>query len=57
MDGQESHVLLPLTRDEAQELLARLLLSHDDDNDISAALMKRLAGVLEGVSPRRMLNA
>ena len=54
MDGQQSQLLLPLTRDEAQELLARLLLSHDDDNDTSAALMKRLAGVLEGVTPRRL---
>ena len=42
MDGQENNILLPLTRDEAQELLARLLLSHDDDNDLSASLMKRL---------------
>lgn len=47
MDAQQGHVLLPLTRDEAQELLARLLLSHDDDNDISAELMKRLAHSLE----------
>lgn len=54
MDGQQSQLLLPLSRDEAQELLARLLLSHDDDNDISAALMKRLAGVLEGVSTRQL---
>lgn len=45
MDGPQ--VLLPLSREEAQELLARLLLSHDDDNDLSASLMKRLAYVLE----------
>lgn len=48
MDGQQGHVFLPLTREEAQELLARLLLSHDDDNDLSASLMKRLAFALDG---------
>ncbi len=47
MDGLQGHVFLPLTREEAQELLARLLLSHDDDNDLSAALMKRIAYALE----------
>ena len=45
MDVHE--VSLSLTRDEAQELLARLLLSHDDDNDLSAGLMKRLAHALD----------
>ena len=47
MEGQEKNVLLPLTREEAQELLARLLLSHDDDNELSASLMKRLAVLIE----------
>ena len=47
MDGTQGDVLLPLTRAEAHELLARLLLSHDDDNDLSADLMKRLARALE----------
>jgi len=47
MEGQEINVLLPLTREEAQELLARLLLSHDDDNDLSASLMKRLAVLID----------
>lgn len=42
-----------MTREEAQELLARLLLSHDDDNDLSAALMKRLALCLETVPVSR----
>jgi len=54
MDGQENNILLPLTRDEAQELLARLLLSHDDDNDLSASLMKRLAVLIEGFEGRRV---
>jgi hypothetical protein len=59
MEGHEGKFLLPLSYAEAQELLARLLLSHDDDNDLSAALMKRLAGVLEGKGsmgtlPRKM---
>lgn len=45
--AQEGNVMLPLTREEAQELLARLLLSHDDDNELSSILMKRLAYALE----------
>lgn len=53
MEGLEGRVLLPLTRDEAQELLARLLLSHDDDNDLSAALMKRLAQAIENIPVSR----
>lgn len=57
MDGQEKNVLLPLTRDEAQELLARLLLSHDDDNDLSASLMKRLAMLIEGFERPRLMTA
>lgn len=52
MDGQQGDVFIPLTRAEAQELLARLLLSHDDDNDLSANLMKRLARALESTAPR-----
>lgn len=43
----QGDVELSLTREEAQELLARLLLSHDDDNELSASLMKRLARSLE----------
>jgi hypothetical protein len=46
--------MLPLSREEAQELLARLLLSHDDDNDLSASLMKRLAVLIEGFEGLRM---
>jgi len=57
MEGQEINVLLPLTREEAQELLARLLLSHDDDNDLSASLMKRLAVLIEGFEGRRVAVA
>jgi hypothetical protein len=57
MDGQEKEVMLPLTREEAQELLARLLLSHDDDNDLSASLMKRLATLIEGFETHRTLVA
>jgi hypothetical protein len=58
MEGQEKNVLLPLTREEAQELLARLLLSHDDDNELSASLMKRLAVLIENFeSPRLAIAA
>lgn len=57
MDGQENKVMLPLTREEAQELLARLLLSHDDDNELSAALMKRLAVLIEDFEGMRTLVA
>ena len=52
MDGHQGDVSLSLTRAEAQELLARLLLSHDDDNDLSADLMKRLARAIETSAPR-----
>lgn len=48
---------LPLAYEEAQELLARLLLSHDDDNDLSAAVMKRLARALETYKERRLQPA
>ena len=47
MDGHQGDLSIPLSRAEAQELLARLLLSHDDDNDLSASLMKRLARALD----------
>ena len=43
----ETTVDLTLTRAEARELFARLMLSHDYDNDLSTGLMKRLARILE----------
>ena len=53
----EKTVDLNLTRAEARELFARLMLSHDYDNDLSTGLMKRLARLLEtpdsGISERR----
>lgn len=48
---------LLLAQDEAQELLARLLLSQDDDNDLSAAIMRRLAKALQSAAERGLQRA
>ena len=48
----ETTVDLTLTRAEARELFARLMLSHDYDNDLSTGLMKRLARLLEAPDVR-----
>ena len=47
MDGQEDIVVIALTRREAQELFMRCLRSHEDDNAESAAVLNKLARLLE----------
>ena len=44
---REEELLLALTQEEAWELLSRCLNSTDPDNDISKAVLKKLAKVLQ----------
>lgn len=46
---EEEVVFLNLTKREAQELFSRLLKSHDDDNEESKMVLKKLARAIESI--------
>ena len=46
MDGREDVILVGLTREEIHEVFSRCLRSQEEDNQVSAGILRKLAQIL-----------